>query len=91
YTLPAPSVRPTAAPDTAYLITSGDLRESANLAGWPAQVELERGVTRVLEGLGWSVIRPFGVDPDTGHGFISSQRRGWRCSGRSPSMRRSSS
>lgn len=76
YVLPAPSVRPTAAPDTAYLITSGDLRESANLAGWPAQVELERGVTRVLEGLGWSVIRPFGVDPDTGHGFISSQRRG---------------
>jgi len=76
YTLPAPSVRPEAAPRTAYLITSGDLRESANVAGWPTQVELEAGVTRVLESLGWSVIRPFGVDPATGHGFISSQRMG---------------
>lgn len=76
YTLPEPVVRPTAAPRTAYLITSGDLRESANVAGWPTQVELEAGVTRVLEGLGWSVVRPFGVDPATGHGFIRSQRMG---------------
>lgn len=76
YTLPAPVVRPTAAPRTAYLITSGDLRESANVAGWPTQVELEAGVTRVLESLGWSVVRPFGVDPATGHGFIRSQRMG---------------
>src|SRR5690606_30971119 len=76
YTLPAPVSRPQAAPKTAYLITSGDLRESANVAGWPTQVALEAGVTGVLEGLGWSVIRPFGVDPATGHGFISSPRMG---------------
>lgn len=76
YTLPAPSIRPIAEPRTAYLITSGDLRESANVAGWPTQVELEAGVTRVLEDLGWRVVRPFGVDPATGHGFISSQRMG---------------
>lgn len=76
YAHPAPLERPTAAPKTAYLIASGDLRESANTAGWPTQVELEAGVTRVLNDLGWSVIRANEVDPATGHGFISSQRMG---------------
>jgi len=76
YTLPAPAPRPELAPRTAYLIASGDLRESANVAGWPTQLELEAGVTRVLEELGWSVIRANDVDPATGHGFISSQRMG---------------
>lgn len=76
YALPAPVTRPELAPKTAYLITSGDLRESANVAGWPTQVELEAGVTGVFEGLGWNVVRAFDVDPETGHGFISSQRMG---------------
>lgn len=76
YALPATPVRPDASERTAYLITSGDLRESANLAGWPTQLELEAAVTGVLNELGWQVIRPFGVDPATGHGFISSQRMG---------------
>jgi hypothetical protein len=76
YTLPAPIERPAAAPRTAYLIASGDLRESANAAGWATQVELESAVTAVLEGLGWSVVRANEVDPETGHGFISSQRMG---------------
>ncbi|MFT4219287.1 MAG: fucose isomerase [Microbacterium sp.] len=76
YTLPAPAARPAAAPKTAYLIASGDLRESANTAGWPTQVELEQSVTGVLEGLGWTVVRANEVDPATGHGFISSQRMG---------------
>ncbi|MBZ6371808.1 MULTISPECIES: fucose isomerase [Microbacterium] len=76
YTLPTVAERPASAPHTAYLITSGDLRESANVAGWPVQVELEAAVTGALEGLGWQVIRPFGVDPATGHGYISSQRMG---------------
>ncbi|MDL9977734.1 fucose isomerase [Microbacterium candidum] len=76
YAMPATHVRPDAPERTAYLITSGDLRESANIAGWPTQVELEAGVTGVLNDLGWQVVRPFGVDPATGHGFISSQRMG---------------
>lgn len=76
YTLPAPIERPAAAPRTAYLIASGDLRESANAAGWPTQVELESAVTAVLADLGWTVVRANDVDPVTGHGFISSQRMG---------------
>lgn len=76
YTLPTPATRPASTPKTAYLITSGDLRESANVGGWPTQQALEAGVARVFENLGWSVVRAFDVDPETGHGFISSQRMG---------------
>ncbi|MGM7670475.1 fucose isomerase [Microbacterium sp. A93] len=76
YTLPVSASRPASAPKTAYLITSGDLREAANVGGWPTQVALEAGVSRVFGELGWSVVRAFGVDPATGHGFISSQRMG---------------
>ncbi|MGM7699051.1 fucose isomerase [Microbacterium sp. A84] len=76
YTLPVSASRPASAPKTAYLITSGDLREAANVGGWPTQVALEAGVSRVFGELGWSVVRAFDVDPATGHGFISSQRMG---------------
>ncbi len=76
YALPEPLARPAAAPKTAYLIASGDLRESANVAGWPTQQQLEAGVTKALDAQGWTVIRANPVDPVTGHGFISSQRMG---------------
>lgn len=76
YRLPTIREPRTVPPKTAFLIASGDLRESANEAGWPTQVELETGVTRVLNDLGWLVIRANDVDPETGHGFISSQRMG---------------
>src|SRR5580692_7133733 len=76
YNLPVASPRPSARPRTAYLIASGDLREAANIAGWPAQLTLEGVVTAACAELGWTVIRANGVDPLTGHGFISSQRMG---------------
>jgi len=76
YAMPAPASTPTAPARTAYLVASGDLRESANTAGWPTQVELERVVTSALEENGWTVTRANPVDPETGHGFISSQRMG---------------
>lgn len=76
YTLPAPAARPAAAPTTAYLVASGDLRESANVAGWPTQAAMERDVAAAFAELGWTVQRANPVDPATGHGFISSQRMG---------------
>ncbi len=76
YLLPDLTAPLSTPPRTAYLIASGDLRESANTAGWPTQVALEAGVTSVFESLGWSVVRANSVDPVTGHGFISSQRMG---------------
>lgn len=76
YTLPPVTERPTAPPRTAYLVASGDLRESANVAGWPTQKAMEDAVVAVFRELGWDVVRAHGVDPVTGHGFISSQRMG---------------
>ena len=76
YTLPSPPPCLTAPARTAYLIASGDLRESANVAGWPTQARMEADVSAALAELGWEVVRANGVDPETGHGFISSQRMG---------------
>ena len=76
YTLPAERTATAVAPNTAWLISSGDLRPSANEAGWPTQQQLESDVTSALGTLGWSVVRANDVDPATGHGFISSQRMG---------------
>lgn len=66
-----------APPRTAYLVASGDLRESANIAGWPAQVELESSLSRCLGELGWTLVRAHQVDEQRGHGFIASQREGF--------------
>ena len=76
YTLPTPAARPEPAERTAYLVASGDLREPANVAGWPTQVELERVVGDALAEHGWTVQRANEVDQRTGHGFVSSQRMG---------------
>jgi hypothetical protein len=58
------------------LITSGDLRESANQVCWPAQEELERRLRQAFREEGVSVERAFPVDAAKGHGFISNQRMG---------------
>ena len=60
----------------AVLITSGDLRESANLACWPAQRELEEQISRCFADNGVKLRRAFPVDVKKGHGFVSSQRMG---------------
>jgi len=58
------------------LVVSGDLRETANRLGWPAQAELERHIEAAFARHGVRVRRGHPVDPSTGHGFISSQRMG---------------
>ena len=77
YVYPPASIVPTADPQTVYLIASGDLREAANTAGWPAQEILESNITAALQAEGWSVKRANDVDPARGHGFIRSQRMGF--------------
>jgi hypothetical protein len=59
-----------------YLITSGDLRQSANEICWPAQHELEQTLTRVIADAGYELIRAFPYNTELKHGFISSQRMG---------------
>lgn len=59
-----------------YLVTSGDLRESANLLCWPAQEALEARLEAVVSTLGYELKRAVEVDPKRGHGFVGSQREG---------------
>lgn len=60
----------------AILITSGDLRQSANQVCWPAQEELETRLTQCFQREGVNLRRAFPVETARGHGFISSQRMG---------------
>ena len=65
-----------AAPQDVYLVTSGDLRLSANQVCWPAQRDLEATLTSAFARAGYKLVRAFPVDEAAGHGFISSQRMG---------------
>ena len=76
YNFPAPVDLPEAEMKVVYLTTSGDLREPANIAGWPTQEAFEAVLAAALEREGWSVRRAFDADPDRGHGFVTSQRHG---------------
>lgn len=59
------------------LVTSGDLRESANKNCWPIQAEFERKFIKVMdETFNYDVVRGHVFDEVRGHGFISSQREG---------------
>ena len=58
------------------LVASGDLRETANRLGWPAQADLEENVGAAFARHGVRVRRAHPFDPALGHGFISSQRMG---------------
>ena len=68
-------LKPTA-PDEVLLITSGDLRLSANQVCWPAQLAMEQTLTAAFAQQGIKLVRAHAYDPALKHGFISSQRRG---------------
>ncbi|HIY66317.1 MAG TPA: fucose isomerase [Candidatus Agrococcus pullicola] len=76
YQFPKAYQEPQAAERTIYTVASGDLRLSANEAGWPMQQQFEARVAEVLGERGWAVQRAHDVNPATGHGFIDTQRRG---------------
>jgi hypothetical protein len=58
------------------LVTSGDLRQSANQVCWPAQRDMEEKLTAAFAQKGFKLIRAHAYDEKTQHGFISSQRMG---------------
>ncbi|MGA3131329.1 MAG: fucose isomerase [Terracidiphilus sp.] len=58
------------------LVTSGDLRQSANQVCWPAQRDMEEKLTAAFAQKGYKLIRAHAYDEKTEHGFISSQRQG---------------
>jgi hypothetical protein len=62
--------------DEVLLITSGDLRLSANQACWPAQREMEEKLTAAFAQKGYKLVRAHAYSEEEKHGFISSQRKG---------------
>jgi hypothetical protein len=62
--------------DEVLLITSGDLRLSANQACWPAQRDMEEKLTAAFAQKGFKLIRAHAYSEQEKHGFLSSQRRG---------------
>jgi hypothetical protein len=58
------------------LVTSGDLRQSANQECWPAQRDMEEKLTAAFAHKGYKLVRAHPYDDEVKHGFISSQRQG---------------
>ncbi|MFZ1011040.1 MAG: fucose isomerase, partial [Candidatus Sulfotelmatobacter sp.] len=58
------------------LITSGDLRQSANQVCWPAQRDMEEKLTAAFAQKGFKLVRAHAYSEKEKHGFISSQRQG---------------
>ena len=58
------------------LITSGDLRQSANRVCWPAQRDMEEKLTAAFAQKGFKLVRAHAYSEKEKHGFISSQRQG---------------
>jgi hypothetical protein len=58
------------------LITSGDLRLSANRECWPAQRDMEEKLTAAFARKGFKLVRAHAYSEKEQHGFISSQRQG---------------
>ena len=64
------------AEDEILLVTSGDLRLSANQVCWPAQREMEEKLTAAFAQQGIKLVRAHAYNEAEKHGFISSQRMG---------------
>src|SRR5215467_14394782 len=62
--------------DTVVVIANGDLRLSANQRCWAAQTQAEEAVISAIRREGREVRRGHACDPEKGHGFIDSQKRG---------------
>lgn len=58
------------------LVTSGDLRLSANQECWPAQAAMEQKLRTVFEKEGYHILRGHPYDEELRHGFIWNQRMG---------------
>ena len=67
---------PKPAANEVLLVTSGDLRQSANQVCWPAQRDMEEKLTAAFAQKGCKLVRAHAYDDKAKHGFISSQRQG---------------
>jgi hypothetical protein len=64
------------AADEVLLVTSGDLRQSANQVCWPAQRDMEEKLTAAFAQKGYKLVRAHPYIEEVKHGFIWTQRMG---------------
>jgi hypothetical protein len=76
YAVPVLESPQSLAADEVYLISSGDLRQSANQVCWAAQAEVERQVTEAFAAEGIKIRRANAFNAELGHGFVYNQRMG---------------
>jgi len=76
YETPKMSSPPKAKKRQILLVSSGDLRDSANEVCWANQQEMEDDLTRAVADAGYELVRAHPYKPDVKHGFISSQKEG---------------
>jgi len=76
YAVPSLTSSEPVGPNDIVLVSSGDLRLSANQTCWAAQAELEEMLARAFAREGRTVRRAHEFDERTGHGFIWNQRMG---------------
>jgi L-fucose isomerase-like protein len=76
YAFPSTPQAAPVASDEVILIASGDLRQSANRMGWPAQQVLESQLAEAFAAEGLRLRRMPEPDEEAGHGFIWNQRMG---------------
>ncbi len=58
------------------LLSSGDLRDTANEVCWANQQQMEEDLTKAVAEAGYELVRAHPYKPDVKHGFISSQKEG---------------
>ena len=76
YDIPKPPTPPKAKKKQVLLVSSGDLRDSANEVCWANQKQMEDDLAKVLAEAGYELVRAHPYKPDVKHGFISSQKEG---------------
>src|SRR5262245_2200754 len=68
YQIPQTAPAPTANPNEAFLVASGDLRLSANQTCWPAQADMEQKIIAAFSAEGITVKRAHPYDEALKHG-----------------------
>ncbi len=76
YEIPAIAKPPKAGKRQVLMVSSGDLRLSANRVCWEAQKAMEETLGKAVAGFGFELVRAHPFKPEEGHGFISSQKEG---------------
>ncbi|MEE8452145.1 MAG: fucose isomerase [Thermoguttaceae bacterium] len=76
YTIPKLTKPPKTKKKQVLLVSSGDLRDTANAVCWANQKEMEDELAQAIEAAGYELVRAHPYKPDVEHGFISSQKEG---------------